>query len=633
MLESIHTYPRRLRWTFELISLIAVVLSGLLCARTLFQLVWTRYQLDRSLFDNVPGLMTVVDTIGVASFSAVSIADLQRALLWLALALLLALVLRNALPTVRTSSQGMLVEFANGWLPIGWEQLRAVRVTQDAAGTRYVLMVEAKGPALTGWHRLYGLLYRFGLRRGFWVSSSITDFDALVKTMLGESARIARVLEGVEGVRLDERAASPLLGFMLSPSNFFGRRTASERAAEPAAASVTGAVIHGSYPARIRALTEGLALLLGALALLQYLLTMVRLAALQFPFVARLIQPYYTLYEAPGGAGWGRVWLLVAAHLLLLLGLVVVGALRSLLPSLETRPEGLALKRGSGWQVVPWRHITAVTDTELSDQNHVLFLTARGLPWPYLASGLLYGYGWRTGVLVTSALSNFEALMQRVVLSVTRAHEAHATQLAAPLLRDSERSQLLLGALRPGPAIDQLVAEAREEDPPPPVTTGRVLRAARPMVVLALLPALLLLADVWLRQAQWPSIGGLVSALAIFCFGLLEWPLVSLLTQVFDENTAQGSEGSRGLYLYPQVQLPRAVALVAALALLVTLGSLPVLGGLPLLLWLAGIGWSFLLAAGLWESLYDWRGTQLLIGGAVPALYQLMVLATYLLAR
>jgi hypothetical protein len=178
-----------------------------------------------------------------------------------------------------------------------------------------------------------------------------------------------------------------------------------------------------------------------------------------------------------------------------------------------------------------------------------------------------------------------------------------------------------------------LVAEAREEDPPPPVTTGRVLRAARPMVVLALLPALLLLADVWLRQAQWPSIGGLVSALAIFCFGLLEWPLVSLLTQVFDENTAQGSEGSRGLYLYPQVQLPRAVALVAALALLVTLGSLPVLGGLPLLLWLAGIGWSFLLAAGLWESLYDWRGTQLLIGGAVPALYQLMVLATYLLAR
>ena len=54
---------------------------------------------------------------------------------------------------------------------------------------------------------------------------------------------------------------------------------------------------------------------------------------------------------------------------------------------------------------------------------------------------------------------------------------------------------------------------------------------------------------------------------------------------------------------------------------------------LPVLLWLAAIGWSFVLAAGLWSALYDWRGSQLLLGGVAPVVFQLLVLLAYLFVR
>ncbi len=54
---------------------------------------------------------------------------------------------------------------------------------------------------------------------------------------------------------------------------------------------------------------------------------------------------------------------------------------------------------------------------------------------------------------------------------------------------------------------------------------------------------------------------------------------------------------------------------------------------LPSLLWLAAIGWSFVLAAGLWGALYDWKGGQLLAGGLVPVAFQLLLLVGYLVVR
>ena len=56
-------------------------------------------------------------------------------------------------------------------------------------------------------------------------------------------------------------------------------------------------------------------------------------------------------------------------------------------------------------------------------------------------------------------------------------------------------------------------------------------------------------------------------------------------------------------------------------------------GGVMNLLWIAAIVWSFLLAAGLWEALYAWKGSQLLLGGLLPVVYQLIILLIFLLTQ
>ena len=51
-------------------------------------------------------------------------------------------------------------------------------------------------------------------------------------------------------------------------------------------------------------------------------------------------------------ANW---WLIVAAHLLLALMLWLLAGLRNLLPDLEARGDGLAVRHFGRWFVVPWR--------------------------------------------------------------------------------------------------------------------------------------------------------------------------------------------------------------------------------------------------------------------------------------
>ena len=92
--------------------------------------------------------------------------------------------------------------------------------------------------------------------------------------------------------------------------------------------------------------------------------------------------------------------------------------------------------------------------------------------------------------------------------------------------------------------------------------------------------------------------------------------------------TGGGEEGQRGLYLYPTVQLPRLLAMIAALLLLVL--GIPVL---PVIAWIGAIIWSFVLAAGLCEALYSWKGSQLLLGGLLPVMYQMIVLLIFLLTQ
>jgi hypothetical protein len=639
--EQIYRYPRWITWALDFLSFLAVGAALLLFSRDLMVLLWKSYGIDTTLMARVPYLPEIVQTItqgaalprrevvgGAGTFNLVfGLHLLLPALGWLALALLLAILFRNSLPTIRTSPRGMLVEFGGDWLPIPWEMLRAIKVTEDLAAERFVLLAETERKQLTFWHRFYSILYRFTFRRSFLIISAISDFQNLIKTLLSETDRVARVLENVKPAKLQEEASSPLFRLLLSPGSFFSRRTKAEVAAAPAQVlmNIGGReVLRGTYPRRIGAIFVWVSGLLALVLLVRYAVYWLKFLALTFPMLQN--QPVFDrleLRQLP--APW---WLLVAAHLLLVIVLWVLAGLRNLLPDIETRGDGLAIRNFGRWVVLPWSAIRSIKVTELSEESRIVLIQSAGLPAYSRLSSLIYEGSLAPGVLVTSAITNFEQVLQRVVLEVSRYQSERGAPADKPIFQSDARSNLLLLSFRAGLTIDTLVAEAREDDTTKLVDTRRMLHAAGTMAWLALPPALLLVFDRVIQQGILPSgaiIGGMI---VLFLLGLLEWPLTALALQTLDDMTGGGEEGYRGFYLYPTIQLPRLLPLFVAL-LMVLLG----VPFLPVLLWLGAIVWSFLLAAGLAEALYDWRGGQLFAGGLIPVVFQLLILLAYLVVN
>ncbi|NOK63019.1 MAG: hypothetical protein GFH27_549319n65 [Chloroflexi bacterium AL-W] len=633
VVEQVHSYPRWIRWSIELLCTAIVLVTAFFAGRDILRYLWFVFGFDGTLLEYVPFLPEIVLLLrsGVTEARINELSDLLPSLGWFALGLWFTIFLRNAFPTIRTSSRGALVEFEGGWIPISWEDFRAIKVTEDLAAKRFVLLVETNMKQLTGWHHIYSFLYRLGFRRGFWIISAISDFDALVKTFVDETDRITRIIDNTKPIKVQEEAASPLFQFLLGPTVFFSRQTPAEQGNDedvPMVSAPSGNSILGAYPQRISSFfhwaTIALAIGLG----FRYLIYWLEFLGLTFSGLRGLpVFDRLTLLEVQLAAPW---WLLVAAHLLAVIMFGILIVFRNLLPAVEARGEGLAVHYANRQYVVPWSKITAIKVTEFSEESQVLLIQTKGhLPATAQMSGLLYNGSLTTGVLVTSALSNFEAFMQRVVLEVTRHQNPSTRDVEAiedsPIFQSEARSPFFMLSFRAGAGIDYLVEESRRMARG--LEMGRVFRAAAPMVLLAIPTAFLSFADRSIDQGLLPNSQLIMSMILLFTLSFIEWPLVSLAAIALDEVTGGGEEGYRPLYLYPIVQLPRLLPLAGAL-ICVLLG----IPFLPVLLWFGAIVWSFLLTAGLWESLYDWRGGQLLAGGLVPVVFQLLVLLAYLIA-
>lgn len=622
--EKVHSYPRRFTAAIEVLSAIGVAIAVALLGRDLLRLLWRFYSVDTSLYARISWLDDLVTLIGGARTTVApgSIADLTPALLWSALALLLALLLRNSMPTVRTSARGMLVEFAGDWLPVPWENVRAIKVTES--GDRYILLAETDHGRLTGWHRFYCFAYRLGLHPAFLITSQISDFNELVKTLLSETDRAARVLDTGRRAELQEHASSPLFRLLLSPASFFAQRTSS-REAPPQPAAMMDDVVVSRYPRRISAVLTWTAALVAVGAVLRYLILIMTFLAITFPDLLAL--PLFDRLELrllP--APW---WLLIEAHLVLFILLGVASTIYHALPALEARSEGLAVRRLRGWQVAPWSRLRAVKVTELSEQNQVVLVQmSGGLPLNTRVATFLYDGGFLPGVLLTSAISNFEALLQRIVVEVMRYPPESGVVEETPIFQSEARSDLLLLGLQSSATIDRLVEESRADAALQSFRFGQVFRALGRAAGLAAFPALLLFADRAFVQHMIPDPRLLAAVVIMWLLALMEWPLASLGVVALDEMSGGGEEGARPVYLYPLVQLPRLIAMLAGLTFML-LGAQP----LAVLLWLAAIGWSFWLAAGLWGALYDWRGGQLLGSGLIPVVFQIVLLIGYLVVR
>lgn len=644
--ESFHRYPRLITSSIAWLSALLVTLGMLNLGVAVLRGLWDLFGRDDSLLRQVPFLATVVSWIeGRARPHAATLVEFFPTLLaplaWAAVALLIALVLRNAFPAVRTSSTGMLVEFAGKWLPLRWEDVRELKVTQDLAGERFVLLAETNSKQLTTWHRLYSFVYGFGARPGFYITSNISQFDDLLKTMIGQSERNARALEGAMPIRVREDAQSPLFRLLLSPGAFFSRTARDETPAD-AELSYAGGPVRAAYPARITALIGGAAALLALGITVAYLGYIGRFLALSFPALrelwpfsltlgdARYVELYnaYRTVGVPFMGVAGRPdlpapwWLLVAAHLMLLLAVPGLLWLRGLLPALESRDDGLALRRGGRWHVVPWERVSAFKATELSEQSQILLLQSPSLPAASRLSSLLYDGSAAPGTLITSAASNFQPLLSHALNRIVPLEQ----EGRPPVLQQEARSWLFWLAFQRRPALAALVEEARADEASKRLAAPRLSAAAWPMTMLALVPALMLLADGLLADTP-PTLGLLGACLGMWLFAMLEWPLVSLVSVLLDENTGGGEEGYRAVALYPTSQLPRLLPLLAALLMLVTGAPL-----LPALAWIAAIAWAFWLASGLFEALYEWQGSQSILGGLLPVFWQLLLLIGFLVA-
>ncbi|GIV97899.1 MAG: hypothetical protein KatS3mg057_2556 [Herpetosiphonaceae bacterium] len=616
--EQIHRYPRRIRWTIEFLVAVAVALTTFLAGRMVLRYLWHHYDVDDYVLKRSPLLRSLVDWLDVQRLSEIPLQPvaLLPPLLLLAGTLLAALFLRNAFPTVRTSGRGMLVEFAGSWLPIRWEDIAVIKATESPAGQRYVLLVQTRNQTLTGWHRLYSFVYRLGWQRGFLITSSIHLFDTLIKTILHESDRTANLLN-LQPAQLDERSTSPLFQFLLSPVGFFSRRTAAEETVAAASGTVDQTLIEAFYPKRIKYLLGTATLLLVALAVLRYLGYWRRFIGSVWPNGPAFFQ------QAAQPAPESHWWLLAAAHLMLVLLVPVLIFIWTLLPDMRAQPDGLAIRYFRRWIVLPWQRITRIDAADLSEHNHVLLIegSRRNLPvWNRLV-GLLFDGRGNPGILITSAISNFEPLLQRVLLAVSRSQPADPEH---PIFHDNAPAWGIRLLLTPSNTISRLVSEAREDPETQTIMLRRALGLFRVPLALALLPVLVLMATLLIERALLPTPARLGVLFAFLIWGMLEWPLIATLATAVENNPGLDAEQARPFYLYPIVQIPRLIPM----ALAMTLALLSV-DYLPTLLWLGAAIWSFLLTAALWEELYGWHGSKLLLMGMAPAVFQILSLLAY----
>lgn len=645
--EIYHRYPRL---TTNLIAwlpaLLLVVTLGNLGIHSL-RGMWDLLGHDARLLDpNMPltTLVTLLD--GQPRLRATSIYEvaptLLGPLLWAGLALFLALYLRNALPAIRSSHVGLLVEFAGTWLPLRWEELRLLRVTQDAGGERFIILAQAQPGKLTSWHRFYGLIYGLHWQPGFLISSQISQFEQLVETILSQSERTARALDGVQAVQLREDLRSPLFQLLLGPAALFGATPKAEAGSASSTAGLPAGPVRAFYAPKIRLVLQGVAGLFALGLLVSYLSYWVRFLALSVP----ALRPFWPFRSVENTADYARLllaypeqavplmgaeaglpapwWLLVAAHLMLLLGLPLLFWLRSLLPSLEAREAGMFIRGSLGdrGRLVPWSQVTGLKATEINEQSQVVLLQSPRMPAAARLSGLLYDGSSTPGILIGSQINNFEPLLGEALNQLAPLEESEGQ---APILQQEAHSWLIWLSMDRGAAIHALVNEARGTMETQTLELKRALHSAIPLIFIALMPALLFAVGSLLAASP-PSLWLLVAFFALWCFALLEWPVFSQLSMLLDQKTDGGYEGARAYYLYPTSQLPRMLPLLAALLLHII--GIPLL---PMLLWIGAIVWAFLLSNALCKELYGWQGNQALLGGLIVVVWQLLLLIMYLL--
>lgn len=631
--ERLYTYPRRVTLPLEFGTGLLVAGAALNAGQAILDLILTRYPLDAGLLKQLPALRAATRFIQNFKSDTPTLSGLVGPLAVLCLALVVALLMRDTLPAVRTSARGLLVRFGADWLPVRWDGIQMVRLTES--GDKFVALVQINRHQLTDWHRLWSFVYRFGGRRGFLISSTISHADELMGEIIDELKRRQKLGLSDLGA-IDDRHRSPFFGLFL-----WGSRTADAApvplaahplppqpaeprpaaSSNPAYGPVGGGAVGVTYPGLVSRALFAASALIAVLAVWQYVHAWITFLLYTFPNIRRIA--FFGQMEVPAIVSpWG---VLVGAHIGLLLVAGVVTLLYHLFPLVSADGTGLRVTTLGKTHHLPWSAVKVVKATSVDEMRHIVLVETEGraLPWFYRIGAWFYDSSPTRGVLIWPMARGFETLMQRIALELSR--QGRPGEDAGPRLRDDAPGWLILLALRPAEALDRLVEAEHnahiELDGPQALDRARLIQALVPMISLAVGPILLLL-------GHWVLFRGLVFSFQIpgvllfgLLWGLAEWPLASMIAASLDQIVGGGTKGHAGLYLYPISQLPRLLPVI--LGLLLLLLGFP---NLALVAMLGAIVWSAVLTAGLWEALYGWHGWPLVAGSAMTVCFQLLTL-------
>ncbi len=297
---------------------------------------------------------------------------------------------------------------------------------------------------------------------------------------------------------------------------------------------------------------------------------------------------------------------LIAAHLSLLLTAGSVALVYAFLPDLSLADEGLAVRTVWGWQAIPWAAITTVRVAGFEQSRRRLVLVqgrwARWSPWPRLVSACL-GAGLEPGLLFTSAIRDFEPLLDRLRQEVAQA-------APNPLFDDDFFSLPARLVFEPVPALAALHDQARDEGWPL-LLTAQAMGAVAGGLLLVDLVILALIGGAWWRP------------LAIVALSGVEWGLGAFYLYALAEVFPGTIEFRPAALLYPLPQIPRAL-LAVPMAMLAGAGAFFPAG----LLGLAGVLWAVLLTVLLVQQIFRLKSIlPATVGAAFQALFQFLVLA------
>lgn len=146
---------------------------------------------------------------------------------------------------------------------------------------------------------------------------------------------------------------------------------------------------------------------------------------LAFPYLGRPLLLLFSAIPAGPPQPWEDVLpSLLNLHIWTALYFFLAAALRNFLPTLQVDEQGLRVRRGLGWALVPWEQIVDVRSMMLPGERLVLLIQGQKLklgPW-FRLYPLFWGAGLRKGLLITWHISDFNVLADALVAHLQAIH-------------------------------------------------------------------------------------------------------------------------------------------------------------------------------------------------------------------